>query len=203
MARVRRAIANHLGLRQQEQIEPAILSIRGHKVLLDIDLAAVYGVPVRTLNQAATRNKSRFPSDFMFQLTWDEAELAKTSRSQTVTLKRGRNLKYRPYAFTEHGAVMLASVLKSPIAVTASIQVVRAFVRLRQMVLSHDKFRAKLEAIEKRLEDQDQQFAAVFEAIRALMDSDEQEAHRPRIGYQTEGLNRGRLTYTTMGPKET
>jgi len=191
-------------VRATEQIEPSILTFRGHKVLLDADLADVYDVTVGALNQAVKRNSARFPSDFMFQLSWEEARAVKTLRSQSVILKRGAHLKYRPYAFTEHGAVMLASVLKSPIAVTASIAVVRAFVRLRQMVLSHDEFRARLETIEKKLEDHDEKFGAVFEAIRALMDEEQQEdVNRPRIGYETEGLNRGKLMYTTLGPKHT
>jgi hypothetical protein len=187
----------------QEQIEPSITTVRGHKILLDTDLAGIYGVAVKVLNQAVKRNLSRFPSDFMFQLSWEETRMVRVLRSQTVTLERGGHLKYRPYAFTEHGALMLASILKSPIAVAASIQVVRAFVRLRQMVLSHDVFRARLAAIERRLEDHDEKFAAVFEAIRALMDADEEQAKRPRIGYQTEGLQRGRLMYTTLGPRNT
>ncbi len=184
-------------------LEPPILTLRGQKVLLDRDLAAIYGTTVGALNQAVKRNKGRFPSDFMFQLSWEETRLVSDLRSQNVILKRGGHLKFRPNAFTEHGAVMLAAILNSPVAVAASIQVVRAFVRLRQVLLSHEEFRGKLEAIEKRLEDHDEKFAAVFEAIRALMNEDDEEVKRPQIGYQTEGLHKGRLTYTTMGPRET
>ena len=184
-------------------LEPPILTLRGQKVLLDRDLAAIYGTTVGALNQAVKRNKGRFPSDFMFQLSWEETRLVSDLRSQNVILKRGGHLKFRPNAFTEHGAVMLAAILNSPVAVAASIQVVRAFVRLRQVLSSHEEFRGKLEAIEKRLEDHDEKFAAVFEAIRALMNEDDEEVKRPQIGYQTEGLHKGRLIYTTMGPRET
>lgn len=134
------------GLALATQIERQILHLRGQKVLLDSDLASPYGVPVKALNQAVKRNTGRFPPDFMFQLSPEEVAAL---RSQIVTLNavgasgggRGRHRKYLPYAFTEHGAVMLASVLNSPVAVEASIQVVRAFVRLRQMVLTSDKLR--------------------------------------------------------------
>ena len=123
----------------------------------------------------------------MIQLTWDEARV---SRSQIATLKQGANIKYRPYAFSEHGAVMLAAILNSPIAIQASIQVVRAFVRLRQILASHEQFRRKLDAMERKLEDHDQNFAAVFEAIRQLMDADAEEGSKPRIGFETEGTRK-------------
>ncbi len=183
-------------------VEPSILTLRGQKVLLDRDVAAIYGTTVGVLNQAVKRNKGRFPIDFMFRLSWDETRLVSALRSQNVILKRGGHLKFRPNAFTEHGAVMLAAILNSPVAVAASIQVVRTFVRLRQVLSSHEGFRAKLEAIEKRLEDHDEKFGAVFEAIRALMDTDEEEAKRPRIGYETEGLQRGGLSYTTVARRK-
>lgn len=173
------------------EIEYRILVIRGHKVMLDSDLARAYGVSVKQLNQAAKRNADRFPVDFMFQLTWDEDRFL---RSQIVTLNagRGRHRKYPPYAFTEHGAVMLATVLNSPVAVQASIQVVRAFVRLRQMVLTNDKLRRKLAQIEAKLQQHDEHFAAVFEAIRQLMDEDDEPAKpRPQIGYSTEARRGG------------
>jgi len=113
-------------------IERRIIVLRGHRVMLDRDLATLYRVETRTLNQAVKRNLDRFPSDFMFRLTPKEAIGQPSSRSQSVILKRGENVKYLPYVFTEHGAVMLANVLKSGPAVRASIQVVRAFVRMRQ-----------------------------------------------------------------------
>jgi hypothetical protein len=105
-----------------ERIERAIILVRGEKVMLDSDLAEIYGVETRILNQAVKRNTSRFPSDFMFQLTLEEAEAILRSRSQSVTLKRGQNIKYLPYAFTEHGALMLANVLNSERAAQTSVQ---------------------------------------------------------------------------------
>jgi hypothetical protein len=168
-----------------ERIERSILLIREQRVLLDLHLAALYGVPVKQLNQAVKRNADRFPADFMFQLTWDESRVV---RSQIVTLQRG-HLRYQPHAFTEHGAVMLASVLKSDTAITVSIQVVRAFVRLRQMISSNEQMRRKLSRIERKLQDHDQHFAAVFDAIRQLMDEEEGKApKRPPIGYDTETM---------------
>jgi len=200
MGRLRKQPRTDMALVRQEDIGPSIETIRGQKVLLDIDLAQLYNVPVRVLNQAVKRNRSRFPGDFMFQLSWEEAERVIASRSQIVTLKRGRNVKYRPFVFTEHGAVMLASILNSPVAVAASIQVVRAFVRLRQVLATSEEFRDRLDAIEKKLEDHDQSFAVVFEAIRKLMDEEEEERPlKPKIGFETEGRETGRLSYTS-GP---
>jgi hypothetical protein len=148
-----------------ERITSAIIPLRGQKVLLDATLAALYGVPTKALNQAVRRNIERFPDDFMFELT---AEEAVRSRSQTVTLNKGRgqNLKYRPLAFTEHGVAMLSSVLKSPRAVSVNIEIVRAFVRLRQMLESNAELARKLDALERR---HDAQFRVVFQAIRELM----------------------------------
>jgi len=117
--------------------------------MLDRDLAELFGVETRALNQAVSRNGDRFPDDFMFQLTLDEGKAVLLSRSQIVTLKRGSNLKYRPYAFTEHGTVMLANILRSSVAVRASIQVVRAFVHLRQMLAANQDLARKVEALER------------------------------------------------------
>lgn len=167
------------------RVERSILLLRGQKVLLDSDLAEVYGVTTKVLNQAVKRNLQRFPGDFMVRLTQQEV---RSLRSQTVTSNTGRGgRRSLPYAFTEHGAVMLASVLNSPRAVEASLYVVRAFVRLRQFAATHEALREKLDELEKKLEQHDEQFAAVFEAIRQLMEPDEgDDPDRPRIGYQTE-----------------
>ena len=146
-----------------EQIERAILLIRGQKVMLDYDLAKLYGVETKILNQAVKRNIKRFPGDFMFQLDIQEV---RDSRSQIVTLKRGQNIKYLPYAFTEHGILMLSSVLKSERAVQVNIEIMRAFVRLRQILASHKDLAKKLEELEKKY---DAQFKVVFDAIRELM----------------------------------
>ena len=146
-----------------EQIERAILLIRGQKVMLDYDLAKLYGVETKILNQAVKRNIKRFPGDFMFQLDIQEV---RDSRSQIVTLKRGQNIKYRPYAFTEQGILMLSSVLNSERAVQVNIEIMRAFVRLRQILASHKDLAKKLEELEKKY---DAQFKVVFDAIRELM----------------------------------
>ena len=119
--------------------------------MLDRDLAELYGVPVKRLNEQVKRNSDRFPDDFMFQLTLEEGKALRLSRSQFATLNRGSNLKYRPYAFTEHGTVMLANVLRSPVAVRASIQVVRAFVHLRQMLATNEDLARKIEALERKV----------------------------------------------------
>jgi hypothetical protein len=175
-----------------ERVQRSILVVRGYKVLLDRDLSEIYAVPVKQLNQAVRRNIDRFPPDFMFQLTWEES---RGLRSQIVTLEPGKHLRYRPFAFTEHGAVMLASVLNSPVAVQASIAVVRAFVRLRELLSSNEQFRRKLDDIEQRLSDHDEKLGVAFDAIRQLMDeSEEAEAGKgkPRIGYQTEAERQAR-----------
>src|SRR5437773_8108166 len=110
-------------------ITRTILVLRRQRVILDADLAKLYGVPTKALNQAVKRNAERFPLDFMFGLTRDEAQNIQDSRSQNVTLNRGQNIKYLPYAFTEHGALMAANLLKSPRAVAMSVYVIRAFVK--------------------------------------------------------------------------
>jgi len=153
----------HTSLVPLERIERAIIVVRGEKVMLDSDLAEIYGVETKALNRAVKRNASRFPSDFMFQLTRDELDNLRC-QSGTSSLYGGR--RYLPYAFTEHGALMLANVLSSERAAQTSVQVVRAFVRLRQMLASNAELARKLAAMEKKYDDQ---FKVVFEAIRQLM----------------------------------
>lgn len=157
-----------------ERVASAILLIRGERVILDRELARLYGVSTKALNQAVRRNFDRFPEDFMFQLTveearawWEESRLTRL-RSQNVTLKQGRgqHIKYRPYAFTEHGILMLSSVLKSERAVSVNIEIIRTFVRLRQMLASNLELARKLQGLERKY---DQQFKVVFDAIRGLM----------------------------------
>jgi hypothetical protein len=170
-----------------ERIEQSILLIRGHKVMLDRDLAYLYGVTTKVLNQAVKRHQDRFPEDFMFQLTMEEARIWWTEvrggglRSQIVTLKRGQHIKYRPYAFTEHGILMLSSVLNSERAIKVNIEIMRAFVRLRRMLASHADLARKLQALEKKY---DAQFKVVFDAIRELMKPPESKK-RP-IGFLVE-----------------
>ncbi len=158
-----------------ERIERAIFLVRGQKVILDEDLARLYEVKTRSLTQAVQRNLSRFPGDFMFQLTPTEW---KNLRSQIVISSWGGR-RYLPYAFTEHGVVMLSSVLNSERAIQVNIAVVRAFVRLRQLLTSNAKLARKLAKLERKY---DKQFQIVFEAIRQLMIPP--EAKRRRIGFQ-------------------
>lgn len=155
-----------------QHIARDILVLRGQRVIIDSDLAALYGVTTKRFNEQVRRNRERFPEDFMFQLTTQEAAAL---RSQFATLKtgRGQHRKYLPYAFTEHGAIMAASVLNSPRAVEMSVYVVRAFVRLREMLASNRELArqfAQLEArLDKKLADHDEAIAAILSAIRQLM----------------------------------
>ena len=137
-----------------EFVEQRIFVIRGQKVILDADLAQLYGVTTKRLNEQVKRNRDRFPEDFMFRLSSEEGKSILASRSQIATLKRGQNLKYAPYAFTEHGAVMVANVLNSSVAVHASIQVVRAFIKLREIAANHQDLVLKLEQMEKKYDRQ-------------------------------------------------
>jgi hypothetical protein len=148
-----------------EFIERRIFLIRGHKVMLDTDLAELYGVTTRRLNEQIRRNRDRFPEDFAFVLTPKEFANLKSHFATSSSGWGGR--RKLPYAFTEHGAVMAANVLSSPTAVRASIQVVRAFVRLREIIATHKDLARKLEEMEKKY---DRQFKVVFDAIRQLME---------------------------------
>lgn len=160
-----------------EQVEGRILQVRGENVLLDRDLAELYQVSVIRLNQAVKRNKGRFPSDFVFQLTEEEWEVL---RSQSVISKGGRGgRRYAPYAFTEHGAVMAATVLHSDRAVAMSVLVVRAFVRLRRVLAAHSDLAQRLDELEQKY---DRQFQVVFQAIREILNG-AQGAQRRRIGF--------------------
>lgn len=168
-----------ISLVPMERIERAIILVRGEKVMLDSELAEIYGVETKVLNQAVRRNVSRFPIDFMFQLTPEEAE---SLRSQIVTSNEGRGgRRYLPYAFTEHGALMLANVLNSERAAQTSVQVVRAFVKLRQMLASNAELARKLAAMEKKY---DAQFKVVFDAIRQLMSPPEKP--KREIGFHVK-----------------
>ena len=165
----------------EERIERAILLLRGEKVMLDADLAALYGVATRVLVQAVKRNAERFPPDFMFQLTREEVNLL---RSQIVISKIGDprgGRRYPPYAFTEQGVAMLSSVLNSPRAIAVNIEIMRTFIRLRQMLASHADLARKLESLEKKY---DAQFKVVFDAIRQLMAPPEPK--RRRIGFHRD-----------------
>jgi ORF6N domain-containing protein len=153
-----------------DSIERTIVILRGHRVMLDRDLATLYGVETRTLNQAVKRNLDRFPADFMFRLTPKEAMTDLPSRSQTVILKRGENVKYAPYVFTEHGAVMMANILKSASAVRASIQVVRAFVRIRQRLVTHEALGKQLAKLAGKVGKHDIELRRVFMTLREILE---------------------------------
>jgi hypothetical protein len=146
-----------------ERIERTILFLRGQKVMIDADLAVLFGIPTKALRQAVKRNPNRFPADFIFELTEGEKTEVVTNCDHLSKLKFS---PYLPYAFTEHGVLMLANVLNSTRAVEASVQIVRTFVRLREMLASHKDLARRLEEMEKKY---DQQFTVVFEAIKQLL----------------------------------
>jgi hypothetical protein len=160
-------------------VEAAIYLIRGHRVMLDADLAEIYQVPTKQLNQQLKRNRKRFPEDFAFRLT--PQELMRL-RSQFVTSNKGRGgRRSRPWVFTEHGAIMLAAVLNSEIAVQASVRVVRAFVRLREMVAANAQLAAKLEELERRLDSHDEAIVDLFAALNRLLEPESKS--KPEIGF--------------------
>jgi phage regulator Rha-like protein len=178
----------------QEIIEKKIFLIRDHKVMLSNHLAELYDVEVRSLIQAVKRNKERFPGDFMFQLTWDEL---KSLRSQIVILdsdkskalpeqqspsRRGRHFKFLPYAFTEQGVAMLSSVLRSRRAIQVNIAIMRAFVKLREILSAHKELAQKLIELEQKIERHDKEIVAIFQAIRQLMAPAPAQPKR-RIGF--------------------
>ena len=182
------------------RIEKAIFFIRGEKVMLDSDLAKLYGVTTKRLNEQVKRNRGRFPEDFMFQLTSEEAKLLQSSRSQSATShslglpnrsqfatgsQKHRDPRYLPYAFTEHGSIMAANVLNSERAVQASVQVVRAFVRLRQMLTSNTELARKLEELEAKY---DRRFKIVFDAIRRL--TSPPPTGRKQIGFRSRSVKK-------------
>jgi phage regulator Rha-like protein len=169
-----------------ESIEQRIIFIRDQKVMLDADLAQLYGVTTKRLKEQVKRNRDRFPDDFMFQLRLAEGKSILALRSQFATLKRGQHLKYAPYAFTEHGAIMVANVLNSPTAMRVSIQVVRAFVRLREILATHKDLVRKLDQMEKKY---DRQFKIVFDAIRELMTPPVSSSRR-QIGFSPPKVKR-------------
>ena len=160
-------------------LESAVHLIRGQRVMFDSDLAAIYQVTTKRLNQQVKRNRSRFPEDFAFQLTAKDIE---NLRSQFATSKRKGGRRYLPWVFTEHGALMLASVLNSEIAVQASVRVVRAFVRLREMVAANAQLAAKLEELERRFDSHDEAIANLFAALKQLVAPSEQPKRR-EIGF--------------------
>jgi hypothetical protein len=174
---------NNLTTIQIENIECIIRSVRGERVILDSDLARLYGVTTARLNQQVRRNAERFPADFMFQVTKEEHE---SLMLQFATSKRGRGGQRKlPLMFTEHGAIMAANVLNSQRAIRASVEVVRAFVHLRRILASNEELALKLAELEKKY---DHQFKIVFDAIRQLMTPP--QSKREPIGFRTRSLKR-------------
>jgi phage regulator Rha-like protein len=175
-----------------EPIEPLIQEIRGQKVIVDVDLANIYGVETRVLNQAVRRNVEKFPSDFLFRLT--PAEVRRVNRSQTVIgPQKHRNPRYRPFAFTEHGAIMAANILNSPRAVQMSVYVVRAFIAMRRTLSATREQTRKLSALEKELKERlDVHEAAIVTILQRVMDiidppapPESSEPPRKEIGFKT------------------
>ncbi|MFA4851149.1 MAG: ORF6N domain-containing protein [Bacteroidales bacterium] len=186
----------------EETIINRIFYSRGRRVMFDFDLAQIYGVETRVLNQAVKRNIKRFPADFMFQITFEEFDILKsqivTSSSESIDNKGKRNLKSQnmisswggsrklPYVFTEHGTVMLASILNSPVAIEASIYVVRAFVKLRDMLMLHKELADKIKDLEQKTQEQfkghSEQLQVIFEALKQLINKENDP--RKRIGYK-------------------
>ena len=164
------------------RIEKSILLVRGEKVLLDSDLASLYGVATKVLNQAVKRNLDRFPPDFMFPLTRAEKARVVTDCDHLAHLKFSPTL---PRAFTEEGVAMLSAVLRSPTAIAVSIEIIRVFVNLRRLLSSHGELREKFGVLERKLAEQDKHFGVVFDAIRQLM-ADEEAPSKPPIGFETE-----------------
>jgi hypothetical protein len=179
-----------------EQIEPIILTIRGQRVMLDADLAKLYGVSTKRLNEQVRRNRQRFPADFLFQLSAEESVALRSQnatladgeadmRSQTATASK-RNVRYLPFAFTEHGAIMAASVLNTPRAVDMSVYVVRVFVKLRGVLLDQRELALKLAELEQKVEGHDDTIRTLVAALRELM-APPPEPKRGRLGFQTPG----------------
>lgn len=165
-------------------IESRIFLIRGHKVMLDADIASLYEVETKTLNRAVKRNQKRFPEDFMFQLTAEEAR--DLLRCQIGTSNQGRGgRRYRPYAFTEQGIAMLSGVLTSPRAVEVNIAIMRTFVRLRQLLTTHEDLAHRLETLEWRQAEQEGKVQYVFETIQQLIEAPAEEPEKRHYGFPT------------------
>ncbi len=187
-----------------ETLQERILTCRDQKVILDADLACIYGVATKVLNQAVKRNAERFPPDFLFQLSPQEiadmpSQIVTGSRSQSVTLKRGHNIKYLPYAFTEHGAIMAATILNSPQAVEMSVFVVRAFIKMREQLLATTTLAKRLADVEKLLLTHDSALRDLYQKIRPLL-LPPPEPERKAIGFGVkESPAKYRATHVKRG----
>jgi phage regulator Rha-like protein len=164
-----------------EVIMNKIYYIRGQKVMIDSDLAELYGVETKRLKEQVKRNIERFPERYMFELTKEEAEV---SRSQNATLKRGENIKYLPYAFTEHGVLQLSNVLKSKKAIAVSLKIIDVFIQLREILANHTELRLEVEKIKRKLDNQDKNMEVVFKYLDELLEKKENPTPRIQIGYK-------------------
>ena len=164
-----------------ERIMRKIYFIRNQKVMLDSDLAELYGTETKVLKQAVNRNIERFPERYMFELTKEEAE---ASRSQNATLKRGGNIKYLPYAFTEHGVMMLSNMLKSKKAIDVSMRIIDVFILLRETLASHTELRLEIDQIKKKLHHYGKNIELVFQYLDELLEKKENPKPRKQIGYK-------------------
>jgi hypothetical protein len=171
-------------------IESKIYLIRGQKVMLDSDLAEMYGVATKLLKQAVRRNLERFPEDFMFEMTKEEVETflksqkPAPSRSQFATLNRGQNIKFLPFVFTEHGVLMLSSVLRSEQAVQVNIQIMRVYSKMKELLMMHKDILVKLEQLEKKTDKHDEQIDLIFSYIKRLIEQPTERTER--IGFKKE-----------------
>ena len=180
---------SRVGLLSPEVIAPMVVTVRHERVLLDSDLAELYGVSTGRLNEAVKRNTDRFPNDFMSQLSNQEWENFQSLRSQIATLnakgnKRGQHRKYAPYVFTEQGVAMLSSVLRSPRAVEVNIAIMRTFVQLRRLMDSNRELAKKIESLEAKYEEHDNKFQLVFDAIKQLIRTEDEP--KRRIGFHED-----------------
>jgi ribosomal protein L23 len=170
------------GLIPDELVMTKILVIRGKKVMIDRDLAELYGVTTKSLNQQVKRNLKRFPADFMFQLTEEEKKEVVTNCDHLISLKFSPQL---PYVFTEHGAVMLASVLNSERAIEVNVQIVRIFIRMRELLMSNQEILLKLEQLEKKVNSHDGDITMIFKYLKQLINQPDKP--RPRVGFRRNG----------------
>ncbi|MDB5026173.1 MAG: DNA-binding protein [Mucilaginibacter sp.] len=168
-----------------EIIMNQIYYVRGHKVMLDTDLAELYEVETKQLKRQVRRNAERFPDDFMFELTLHEYN---SLRSQIGTLKRGEHAKYLPMAFTEQGVSMLSSILNSSRAIKVNIQIIRIFTRIRQMFIDNTELRLEIEKIKGKLDNQDKNMEIVFRYLDELLEKKNDPKPRKRIGYKSDNL---------------
>ena len=180
-----------------DNILPLIQTIRGQRVILAADLAKLYGVRTLRLNEAVKRNKVRFPSDFMFQLTMDEWDEVKALRSQFAILKPGQHQKYRPYAFTEHGAIMAANVLSSAQAVAMSVYIVRAFVQQRDAIAANEAILKRLAEIDQTLLLHDKALRDIYQKLLPLLQPPP-DPPKPKIGFRETAPRYGTRPYRRL-----